>query len=198
MSKAAKTKQYIIEKTAPLFNTKGYAATSVSDITAITGLTKGSIYGNFNNKDEVVVEAFLYNVSIIKREIHAALNRGNNPKEALLNFVDFYRQYWEKLVASGGCALLNAATEADDHLLFLKESVQYNFNLWIQRLTGVIEEGKKQGYFKQDVVSEEIASLFIMLIEGGILLSRSLGNKKHLDVALDQITQIIHIQLANE
>ena len=195
MSKAAKTKQFIIEKTAPLFNTKGYAATSISDLTTITGLTKGSIYGNFSNKDEVVVEAFLYNVSIIKRGIHQALTQGSTPKESLLNFVDFYRQYWEKLITSGGCALLNAATEADDHLLFLKESVQHNFNLWINRLAGVIEEGKKQGAFKAEAQAEAIAALFVMLVEGGILLSRSMGNKKHLDIALDQIEHIIHTEL---
>lgn len=197
MSKAAQTKQFIIEKTAPLFNTKGYAATSLSDITTITGLTKGSIYGNFSNKDEVVIEAFLYNVSLIKREIHTALNRGANPKESLLNFVEFYRMYWETLVTSGGCALLNAATEADDHLLFLKESVQHNFKLWIHRLTDVIEQGKEQGYFKSNTESEEIASLFVMLIEGGILLSRSMGNKKHLDIALNQIDHIIHTEIAS-
>jgi AcrR family transcriptional regulator len=40
MSKAEKTKQFIIEKTAPLFNTKGYNSTSLSDITQATGLTK--------------------------------------------------------------------------------------------------------------------------------------------------------------
>ena len=197
MTKAAKTKKFIIEKTAPLFNTKGYAATSISDLTDVTGLTKGSIYGNFANKDEVVVAAFLYNVSLVKREIHAALTRGKNPKEALLNFVDFYRSYWEKLIHSGGCALLNAATEADDHLLFLKESVQGNFNLWMNRLAGVIEQGKEENYFKTEVNAMEIASLFVMLVEGGILLSRSMNNKKHLDVALDQITKIINTEISN-
>jgi TetR/AcrR family transcriptional repressor of nem operon len=37
---------------------KGYSGTSMSDITAATGLTKGSIYGNFENKDEVAIAAF--------------------------------------------------------------------------------------------------------------------------------------------
>ena len=53
MSKAEKTKQFIIEKTAPLFNMKGYSGTSMSDITAATGLTKGSMYGNFENKTKL-------------------------------------------------------------------------------------------------------------------------------------------------
>jgi AcrR family transcriptional regulator len=60
MSKAEKTKQFIIEKTATLFNTKGYTSTSLSDITQAT-LTKGSIYGNFENKDEVALEVYKYN-----------------------------------------------------------------------------------------------------------------------------------------
>ncbi|WP_435525010.1 TetR family transcriptional regulator [Chryseobacterium indoltheticum] len=67
MSKAEKTKQFIIEKTATLFNTKGYTATSLSDITEATGLTKGSIYGNFENKDEVSLEVYKYNSGILKK-----------------------------------------------------------------------------------------------------------------------------------
>jgi hypothetical protein len=41
MGKAERTKQFIIEKTATLFNTKGIAATSLQDMTEATGLTKG-------------------------------------------------------------------------------------------------------------------------------------------------------------
>ena len=61
MSKAERTKQFIVEKTAPIFNMKGYAGTSVNDMMAATGLTKGSIYGNFKNKDDVALAAFDHN-----------------------------------------------------------------------------------------------------------------------------------------
>ncbi len=54
LSKSEKTKAFIIEKAAPVFNTKGYAGTSLSDLTAATGLTKGAIYGHFENKDAVM------------------------------------------------------------------------------------------------------------------------------------------------
>jgi len=196
MNKAAKTKQYIIEKTAPIFNTKGYAVTSLSDITEATGLTKGSIYGNFSNKDEVVIEAFKHNVTQIKRKINQALNDGNTPKESLYNFVHFYRTYWERLLEIGGCALLNAAVEADDHLLFLKQAVQANFKAWQDRLTEVIKDGQLQGDFKQEIQAEDYAALLIILIEGGILLARTLTNKKHFDLALDRIILLIDTELS--
>ena len=55
MVRSEKTKQLIIEKTASIFNKKGYTGTYLSDLTNATGLTKGSIYGNFKDKIEVAV-----------------------------------------------------------------------------------------------------------------------------------------------
>jgi TetR/AcrR family transcriptional repressor of nem operon len=62
-SKSDRTRQFIIGSTANLFNMKGYAGTSLSDITGAFGLTKGSIYGNFANKEEVALAVFDYNYS---------------------------------------------------------------------------------------------------------------------------------------
>ena len=59
------TKQLIIDKALPIFNTKGYNAASISDITSATGITKGAIYGNFKNKDEVATAAFERGVEIV-------------------------------------------------------------------------------------------------------------------------------------
>ena len=68
-SKAERTRNFIIERTAEVFNKKGYAGTSMSDITKATGLTKGSIYGNFENKEEVALAAFEYNCARISKSI---------------------------------------------------------------------------------------------------------------------------------
>src|SRR5690606_39591748 len=48
------TKKRILQRSAVLFNTRGYQATSVSDITDATGFTKGAIYRHFKNKEELV------------------------------------------------------------------------------------------------------------------------------------------------
>lgn len=61
-TKAERTKAFIIEKTSSVFNQKGVVGTSLSDITEATGLTKGAIYGNFADKEEVALAAFEYNV----------------------------------------------------------------------------------------------------------------------------------------
>ncbi|MEZ0131178.1 TetR family transcriptional regulator [Flavobacterium sp. LBUM151] len=60
MSKADRTRQFIIEASAPLINKKGMAGTSLSDIMEVTKLAKGGIYGNFESKEEICRESFLY------------------------------------------------------------------------------------------------------------------------------------------
>jgi TetR/AcrR family transcriptional regulator, transcriptional repressor for nem operon len=114
MTKAEITRQLIVEKTAPVFNTKGYAGTSLTDLTMATGLTKGSIYGNFTNKDEVAMAAFDYNLSLLTKGMAAAVAGCKDSIGKLLAMVDFYRSGTKTLLTRGGCPILYTAVEADD------------------------------------------------------------------------------------
>ncbi len=196
MSKAEKTKQFIIEKTASLFNTKGYTSTSLSDITAATGLTKGSIYGNFENKDEVALEVYKYNADVLKRNMSRSFgDEFPTTMDKLHAFVAFYRKNWRAVFLNGGCPLMNAATEADDTFPLLKNQVAKSFGEWISKISAIISQGQKNGELNQEADAKEYASLFIMMIEGGILLSKTTGDEKFLNLALDTILNIIDKEL---
>lgn len=195
MSKAEKTRQFIIEKTAPIFNRKGYAATSLADITEATGLTKGSIYGNFENKEEVVIEALRYNVSKRSGGLDEVISASQNPLDALIGMLEYHREKLMQVLKTGGCPMLNAATEADNHLEFLKKTVQRQFQGWQKKFIQVIEDGQTQGFFKKDISADNYAKEFIMLIEGGILLSGTLDDKKYMDLAVDRGLKIIETEI---
>ena len=83
------TRQLIIEKALPIFNAKGNAATSISDITSATGITKGAIYGNFKNKDEVATAAFEKGVEIVATQIGKRVRVAKTAPEKLKAIVDF-------------------------------------------------------------------------------------------------------------
>ncbi|PRB06742.1 TetR family transcriptional regulator [Chryseobacterium sp. MYb7] len=196
MSKAEKTKQHIIEKTATLFNTKGYISTSLSDITQITGLTKGSIYGNFENKDEVAIEVYKYNAGLLGKTLSRSFGEEfHTSLDKLHALVDFYRKNWKFVFANGGCPLMNAATEADDSFPALKTQVRRSFEQWMTKISAAILEGQKKGEIGTNIDAEQYASLFIMLIEGGILLSKTMGDQSFLNHALDKIAYMIDHEL---
>ena len=108
------TRKLIIDKALPIFNTKGYNAASLSDITSATGITKGAIYGNFKNKDEVATAAFERGVEIVTGEISKRVRVEKTAPDKLMSIVKFYEEYINKPPIPGGCPILNSSVEADD------------------------------------------------------------------------------------
>ncbi|MET3034326.1 TetR/AcrR family transcriptional regulator, partial [Flavobacterium johnsoniae] len=162
MSKAQRTKQFIIEKTAPIFNMKGYSGTSMSDITEATGLTKGSIYGNFANKDEVALAAFRFNVKKLHDIFAREIEKEKTFKGKLLVYPRLYSDYYDLRVTQGGCPIINTATEADDTHPVLKKKVERVILSWKEQLVYFIEQGILLGEFKAHSIDPEKTALTII------------------------------------
>lgn len=192
MSKAERTKQFIIEKTAPLFNTKGYSGTSMSDITEATGLTKGSIYGNFENKDEVALAAFKYNIKKLQDAFGSEIEKQKTFKNKLLVYPRLYSHYYDLRVTKGGCPILNTASEADDTHPVLRKSVERVILFWKEKIMYFIEQGILEGEFKAKSIDiERTALTIIALIEGAVMIAKVTGNVKDLSTVMLSVTQII-------
>jgi len=73
-AKAEKTRKFIIQKSAQVFNIKGYENTSFTDIREATKLTKRAIYGIFSDKNELAVAAFQHTISIVFNRISKCIN----------------------------------------------------------------------------------------------------------------------------
>jgi len=191
MSKAAQTRAFIIEKTAPIFNRKGFAGTSLSDMTEATGLTKGSIYGNFSNKDEVALAAFDHNLGKINQIIQAEMNKRHTVKEQLLVFAHVYNDYLNLPFPDGGCPLLNTAIEADDTHPQLRLKAANAIIAWKNRLVGLLEKGIRNKEFKSVADPEQIALTLIATIEGGIMISKLTGKMNHLRLIMKSVEKQI-------
>lgn len=191
-SKSEKTTQFIIEQVAPIFNKKGYVGTSLSDLTDATGLTKGSIYGNFKNKDGVAVEAFKYNLAIITNSFFEEIsNNSISPLDRLLALPKIYQSRYDDIVAMGGCPIINTAVDADDTHPQLKKMAQ-NVILRIKKsLIAVIEEGISKRQIKPQTESNKIAEIMISLVEGGFMMAKLLDEKEYFENSLKLLEEII-------
>lgn len=190
MNKAERTRQLIVEKTAPIFNTKGYAGTSISDMTEATGLTKGSVYGNFANKEEVALAAFDYNWKQAQRVVRAEMDKRRTSKEKLLALVGVYDHQNPDLPV-GGCPLLNTAVEADDTHPALRERAAEALRSWKKHIVSVIEAGIAAKEFRANVDAEQTALTLIALIEGAVMIARLTGNAKHRRAVMPTVERII-------
>ncbi len=176
MRNPEQTKQLIIDKALPIFNTKGYNAASLSDITSATGITKGAIYGNFKNKDEVASAAFDHAVEIIITMLSKRVRSQNNAPDKLRAIVDYYAKYVNNPPIPGGCPILNSSIEADDNLPFLRSKVIRTIALMKDSLAKIVNRGVLEGQIKRGIDAEELGVFFYATIEGAISLSRIEGD----------------------
>ena len=192
MTKAEKTRNFIVEKTAPIFNMKGYAGTSLNDITAATGLTKGSIYGNFANKDEVALAAFDYNLKNVSSRIDADMNKQVSVKDKLLVYINIYQKFIDGSVSEGGCPVLNTAVDADDTHPELREKVLKAVLGWKNKIAKLVETGISVKEINADHNPEQVALTIIAIIEGGIMISRLTAKPAHWNLIMDSLKKYIN------
>lgn len=192
MSKAEKTKQYIIEKTAPIFNVKGFAGTSINDITQATGLTKGSIYGNFKNKDDVALAAFDHNLKMVHKMIRHEMEHKDSVKDKLLVYVKVYSNFLEFPFPDGGCPILNTSTEADDTHPELRQKAANAIIQWKDNLQALIQTGLDRGEFRADAEPEQTAVALIAMIEGGIMMAKVTGKLNYRNAVMQSIEKMIN------
>jgi AcrR family transcriptional regulator len=179
MSKAEQTKQFIVAKTAPIFNKKGYAGTSLQDITTATGLTKGSVYGNFGGKDEVALAVFDHNIKQVMSILGSEMSRYHTIKEKLMVYVEVYTNFHKYPFPEGGCPMLNTAVEADDTHPKLKLKAREAINTWKKSIVGLIEKGIERKEIKKTVDAEQTALTIMATIEGMIMISSLTGKPEY-------------------
>jgi TetR/AcrR family transcriptional repressor of nem operon len=188
MSKGEQTRRKILEKAAPLFNKRGFNGCSMQDISAATGLEKGSLYTHFQNKEQLALEAFdtAWAQSSKARVDH--LDQAEGSMQKLKLHID---NFVSKPPFAGGCPLLNAAMDADDGSPALYQRAQKALNGWVALLREIIEQGHKSGELSPSVDPETLSTLIISLLEGAFFTSRLQKSKAPLKIAQQHLNRYL-------
>lgn len=195
MSKAAKTKQFILEKVAPIFNKNGYYATSMSDITSATSLTKGAVYGNFKNKEELALASFDFNVRFIVDKIKDIMVEIDSPLEKLYALTNFYRDYYIHRINFGGCPILNVGIDANFTNPKLFKRVKEVMESLQKSIASVITQGQERKEIKKEIDSLIYGTRIFSLIEGSVFTSVMFKNDKYLLDMMDHLDHLIATEL---
>mgnify|MGYP003577792171 CR=1 FL=1 len=188
------TRQRILKKSGVLFNTQGYKATSISDITAATGFTKGAIYRHFDSKEHLERESLFHLSTLMFEEVRGRVRSQLTAIDKLRAMFRYFESYVTAPVVKGGCPLLNAAIEADDAHPALRKTAIRILDILHQSLITILDNGVRYGQLKPDINKEYYASVIIAATEGAIMMSKLRGNNddikrvvRHLEKMLDEI-----------
>ena len=155
------------------------AGTSMSDIMQATNLAKGCLYGNFENKDEICLEAFNFLSKSYVETLKKHLERFDSAKEKLFAYLDFSLQ--DKLRdENGGCPVINFGVESDDTNPVIRERVKQAIRGSQEMIRKLIVLGIDRGEFQSMVDPELLALKFYAMLEGAVFISRIDRDSAHL------------------
>lgn len=194
-TKAELTSAYILEIAAPIFNKNGYAATSMRDITDATSLTKGAIYGNFKNKEELAIAAFKFTVKNLMKDISNHLKLSDSPIQKLFLISDFYRHYYSYSKKNGGCAVLNIGVDANNQNTLLLKKVREVIEKIQDQLANIIEDGIEAGEITTNINAMQYAKRLDTMIQGAVFMTYTMDDEFYIKDTMNQIDQMIHKEL---
>ncbi|WP_454801311.1 TetR/AcrR family transcriptional regulator [Mucilaginibacter phyllosphaerae] len=188
-SKAERTKAFIIERSAALFNCKGYTDTSLADIMGATGLSKGCIYGNFENKEEIALAAFEYSFQKMSQQFEIQVSFAKTHRARIIAYAKVYEMFTKHHIETSRCLKLSTATEANNRRL--KTITAGNLEKWQQKLQEIMEEGIAAGEFKKDAAVTQTAVSIISLLEGGLMIAQLTGDPLSMNFVLASIDILV-------
>ena len=86
------TRQYLLQAAAQVFTERGFHAASLDEVAAAAGFTKGAVYSNFKNKDDLVLALIEDSYSREMEALRQTLEASDIPPEARIDdFVSLIR-----------------------------------------------------------------------------------------------------------
>jgi TetR/AcrR family transcriptional regulator, transcriptional repressor for nem operon len=177
LTKAERTKQFILETAAPLYNEKGISGVSIDDVLAATKVTKGCLYGHFENKDDLSAQVIDLLLKKVTDKIRMVVYPNKTAKAKVFAFMDFYKDPIQTYIP-GGCPIFNTAVEADDNYPAAKQKVGAIIRAGQEEITTVLQEGIRNGEFSDKLDPAVFAFKMVAAIEGGVVMCRAMGTVK--------------------
>ncbi len=170
MARMNTTKAKITKVAWQLFHEKGYSETTIDDIIAASGTSKGSFYHYYSSKDELL--SSLSEVFDAKyEEVMQTLDKDMNSYEKLLYLCYTVHDMIEKEIPIGLLASLYSSqvvTKGDKHL-------QNQDRYYYYVIRQIIDEGQKRGQIATDLTVREIQQLYT-LAERAIIYDYCISN----------------------
>jgi AcrR family transcriptional regulator len=178
MKRRGDTENKIIQAALEIFVRKGYHGTSVHEITAKAGLTKGALYSHFSGKGDLllrIIDEFKSRfiggmVDTLKQSSGNALNRIHD----VISFNSRFAQDNQHL-----CVFLTFLTTELNADVDFEPALKGTYLEYRKVISEIISQGIRQGLFKKNL-DPDVAALTFMALHDGVLHQWVL-NRYHLD-----------------
>lgn len=162
---------HFLDASIALFSGLGFAGVSMSDITKASGLTTGSIYKAYKDKEGVFVRALIRYIALRDIEIEARLSCLPDARSRIGALLQHFAELSQGRDGRLGCMVVSGVADldlVDDAAKILRRQLDSRRHL----LEQLLREGREDGSIAEDVDPATLAVVLLALQQGMRVLGK--------------------------
>ena len=179
-------KEKIVYEALRQFSTKGFMATSTSDIIHAAGTSKGGLYNHFKNKEHLFLETLSQARKIWRERNLDGVAGISRPIDKIKHILDNYRDRYlaDSENFPGGCIFVNLAVELSDQRPHLAAEVNEGFVRFKTMLKRLLEEERVAGTLKTSVDINKVVEMIFSGLLGACVIYTSDKSNENLNLTI--------------
>jgi TetR/AcrR family transcriptional regulator, transcriptional repressor for nem operon len=192
---APSTRDRLIDSARYLFWERGFGGTSMSDLLAHAEVNSGSFYHFFDSKEALLREVLDGYLRLLRpMVVDPAFVGVDDPLARIFAILAGYRQRILATDSKYGCPLGRLALEIDPENAPAHALIAANFQGWIDAVRECLVTMQPRLPGETDL--DALATFVLVVMEGGVMLSRSYRSVEPFDRAVAQLHQHFRVLLA--
>lgn len=195
MAPRSPQRSLLLDAAKHLMLSKGYSGTTVDEVCASAGVTKGSFYHHFESKEALALALIDHYFS----EVEAVLLAGpfideSDPRRCLTLFLEHAVHVARLPEIQAGCILGCFTLELSQTAPAVRDALANRFTKlgeWLAALIGRVSETRPASVAGSAIPAEALAREFIAVLEGGIILSKAHGRPEFLAESLETYARLL-------
>jgi len=191
------TRERLIDAARYLFWERGFAGTSMAELLAHAEVNSGSFYHFFDSKEALLREVLDGYLRLLRPMVlDPAFATVEEPLGRIFAILAGYRQRILATDCRYGCPLGRLALEIDPENAPAHELIAKNFQGWIEAIKECLETMRPAMPPETDL--DALATYVLVVMEGGVMLSRSYRSVDPFDRAIAQLREHFRLLLASQ
>lgn len=174
MAELPEKKRLLLDAAVRLMLAQGYSATTVDQICAQAGVTKGSFFHYFSSKEEICREAMdAWAGGWLDILAAAQFDKITDPLDRLDHLFDVMAETYLRPDVGAGCMIGTVAQETAASNQNLAALSQGHFETWTRVVRQMLAEAKEAHPPKVDFDPDSVADLMLGIVQGSLLVAKT-------------------------
>ena len=184
----ANSRSKLVDAALRVIRTKGYVATTVDDICAIAGVTKGSFFHHFKSKEDLALATVdHWNVMTGGFFAQAPYQQINDPRERVLAYIDFRAEILQGELHDFTCLLGTMVQETFDTHPRIRDACNAGISSHAQTVAVDIAAAKTTYAPNATWDADTLALYTQAVIQGAFILAKAQGKAEIATLCIEHL-----------